>query len=70
MTHRTTFIIAHRIQTVMNANLILVMDNGRIVQKGTHNELIGRPGIYQEIYQLQARIEDELEEELETVGKT
>ncbi len=67
MAQRTTFIIAHRIQTVMNADLILVMENGRIVQKGTHETLSGVPGIYQEIYQLQARIEDELEQELEVI---
>ncbi len=65
MAERTTFIIAHRIQTVMNADLILVLDGGRIVQKGTHRELVGRPGVYREIYELQARIEDELEQELQ-----
>jgi len=67
MAERTTFIIAHRIQTVMNADLILVLDGGRIVQKGTHEELVGRPGVYREIYELQARIEDELEQELQMV---
>lgn len=69
MAERTTFIIAHRIQTVMSADLILVLDHGRIVQHGSHEELVGRPGIYQEIYELQARIEDELEQELEVVTK-
>lgn len=67
MAERTTFIIAHRIQTVMNADLILVLDGGRIVQKGTHEALAGRAGVYREIYELQARIEDELEEELQVV---
>ena len=58
---RTTFIIAHRIQSVMNADLILVLDQGRIVQRGTHAELMAQGGIYRRIYDLQARIEDELE---------
>lgn len=69
MAERTTFIIAHRIQTVMNADLILVLDHGRIIQHGTHEELVGRKGIYREIYDLQARIEDELEQELEVAAK-
>jgi ATP-binding cassette subfamily B protein len=61
---RTTFIIAHRIQSVMNADLILVLDRGRIVQRGTHEELMAQQGIYRRIYDMQARIEDELEKEL------
>mgnify|MGYP005848476577 CR=1 FL=1 len=61
MQGRTTFIIAHRIQSVMNADLILVLDKGRIVQRGTHEELMQQPGFYRQIYDLQARIESELE---------
>ena len=68
MENRTTFIIAHRIQSVMVADMILVLDKGRIVQKGSHKELIEQPGIYKEIYELQARIEDELEQELAEVS--
>jgi ATP-binding cassette subfamily B protein len=64
MQGRTTFIIAHRIQSVMNADLILVLDKGRIVQRGTHAELMGQPGSYRQIYELQARIEEELEREI------
>ncbi len=67
MEARTTFVIAHRIQTVMIADLILVMDKGRIVQRGTHEELVEQPGIYRQIYDVQARIEDELEKELSGV---
>jgi ATP-binding cassette subfamily B protein len=61
---RTTFIIAHRIQSVMNADLILVMDKGRIIQKGTHEELITQEGMYRKIYDLQTRIDEELELEI------
>lgn len=60
--HRTTFIIAHRIQTVMKADKILVLDKGRIIQQGTHRELLGREGIYRQIYNLQARVEDDVVE--------
>ncbi len=67
MRGRTTFIIAHRIQSLMNADLILVLDHGRIVQRGTHEELMAQPGIYRRIYDMQARIETELEKELALV---
>jgi ATP-binding cassette subfamily B protein len=64
MRNRTTFIIAHRIQSVMTADLILVLDKGRIVQRGTHDELVAQPGTYQQVYDLQARTELELEREI------
>jgi ATP-binding cassette subfamily B protein len=67
MEGRTTFIIAHRIGSVMNADLILVLDKGRIVQRGSHQELLAQPGFYRRIYDLQARIESELEEEIARV---
>jgi ATP-binding cassette subfamily B protein len=58
---RTTFVIAHRIQTVMRADQILVLDRGRIVQQGRHAELMAQDGIYRRIYDLQAGIEQEIE---------
>jgi ATP-binding cassette subfamily B protein len=68
MQGRTSFIIAHRIQSVMIADLILVLDKGRIVQHGTHSQLMAQPdGIYRRIYDMQSRIEDELEKELASV---
>lgn len=60
---RTTFVIAHRIQTVMRADLILVLDQGRVVQRGRHSELMAQDGIYRRIYNLQASIEQEIEAE-------
>ncbi|MCJ7709182.1 MAG: ABC transporter ATP-binding protein, partial [Anaerolineales bacterium] len=64
---RTTFIIAHRIQSVMQADLILVLDHGRIVQRGTHQELVSQSGIYRQIFDVQARIEAEVEKEVASV---
>ncbi len=64
MAGRTTFIIAHRIQSVMAADQILVLDKGQIVQRGTHETLVAQPGYYRQIFELQARIEDELQQEL------
>lgn len=61
---RTSFIIAHRIQSVMNADMIVVLDKGRIVQQGAHAELMEQDGIYRQIYDLQTRIEDELSKDL------
>jgi len=68
MENRTTFIIAHRIQSIMTADLILVLENGRVTQKGKHADLVKRPGIYQQIYNMQTRIETELDEELSNAG--
>lgn len=67
MQNRTTFIIAHRIQSVADADLILVMDKGRIIQQGIHTHLINEEGVYREIFKIQTRIEDELKKELENV---
>jgi ATP-binding cassette subfamily B protein len=64
MQDRTTFIIAHRIQSVMNADQILVLENGRITQRGTHRELVRQEGLYKQIYELQAKIESEVEREV------
>jgi len=69
MENRTTFIIAHRIQSVMIADLILVLDKGEVIQRGTHEELVSQmDGMYRRIYDIQTRIDDELEEEISRVN--
>ncbi|PKN87890.1 MAG: ABC transporter ATP-binding protein [Chloroflexi bacterium HGW-Chloroflexi-8] len=67
MENRTTFIIAHRIQSILNADLILVLDKGKIVQHGNHEQLMEQTGIYRDIYNIQTRIEQELEKEISHV---
>jgi len=68
MRGRTSFVIAHRIHTVMDADLILVLDKGKVVQAGSHEALLAQPGIYRQIYEVQTRIELELEREIANVG--
>jgi subfamily B ATP-binding cassette protein MsbA len=62
MRGRTTFVIAHRLATVRRADMILVMDGGRIVERGTHGELLAKGGRYAQIHDLQlqsSRIADQ-----------
>ncbi|TAK53879.1 MAG: ATP-binding cassette domain-containing protein, partial [Bacteroidetes bacterium] len=60
MKNRTSIIISHRISTVKDADMIVVLDKGAIVEQGTHEELLARPGIYSELYEKQL-LEQELE---------
>lgn len=68
MQGRTTFIIAHRIQSILSADLILVLDRGRIIQIGKHEDLIQQDGMYRKVYDIQTRIEAELEKEIANVN--
>lgn len=56
----TKFIISHRITTISEADLILVLENGEIVQTGTHEQLTKQPGLYQRIWQIQNKLEAEI----------
>jgi len=67
MEGRTTFVIAHRLSTVRRADLIVVMDKGQIVQRGTHDELLHEGGLYQEIYDLQLVGHATFSEEMEAL---
>jgi subfamily B ATP-binding cassette protein MsbA len=53
MLNRTTFVIAHRLSTVMHADKIVVLEDGRIVQIGRHQELLQQGGLYQKLYEMQ-----------------
>ena len=64
MRGRTTFIIAHRLATVRRADLILVMEQGQIVERGTHVELLKAGGLYRQIYELQLRDQEKSEERI------
>ena len=53
MEGRTSFIVAHRLSTIQNADIILVMRNGHIVEQGSHQQLLQKNGFYAEIYNAQ-----------------
>lgn len=60
MVGRTTFVIAQRLRTLKQADVILVLADGRIVQRGTHDELVAQPGLYRRIYDLQLREQEDV----------
>ena len=59
MNGRTTFVIAHRLANLKRANQILVLQEGQIAERGTHQELLGKQGIYADIYEIQLRDQEE-----------
>jgi ATP-binding cassette subfamily B protein len=70
MQGRTTFVIAHRLSTVRRADLILVMENGQIIERGTHRDLLEQDGLYREIYDLQLRDQEKFHEEVQALEFT
>jgi ATP-binding cassette subfamily B protein len=64
MRDRTTFVIAQRLSTVKRADLILVLAEGQIVQRGKHAELVEQPGLYREIYDLQLKDQEQFQREM------
>jgi len=52
---RTTLVIAHRLSTIVDADQIVVLENGQVIESGRHAELLGRRGRYSELWELQAR---------------
>src|SRR5207302_1560237 len=67
MTGKTSIVIAHRLATVRRADIIFVIDQGRIVEQGTHEELLDSGGLYSRLYELQFRGEEASPRELVTV---
>lgn len=59
MKGRTSFVIAHRLSTIRNADLILVIQNGDIVEQGTHESLMEQKGFYEKLYNSQFQEEEE-----------
>ena len=55
MIGRTSFVIAHRLSTIKNADKILVLEHGALVETGTHDELLAQNGLYAHLYQIQYR---------------
>ena len=52
---RTAFVIAHRLNTVQSADQIIVLENGQVLERGTHEDLLGRGGAYAALYERQAQ---------------
>ena len=64
----TTFIISHRITTLCEADQILVLEHGKLVQQGTHAQLLAQEGLYQRIARIQNALEEDLAKEMDAQG--
>ena len=71
MVGRTSFVIAHRLSTIKNADQILVLHEGVIAEKGTHDELMAKGGLYYELYTMSAKVAEaeQIEKEAESEGE-
>ncbi len=66
---QTTIVIAHRLSTLMDADRILVLEGGRVVQQGNHIELVRKPGMYRRIWEIQNALEDELQRDIHVAAE-
>jgi len=64
----TTLIVAHRLSTLTHADKILVLDHGRIIQQGTHKDLVNQEGLYKRLWRIQTSLEEDLSVEFQAVG--
>jgi ATP-binding cassette subfamily B protein len=69
MAGRTTFVIAQRLRTLKQADTILVLDRGYLVQRGTHDELVEQPGLYRRVYDLQLRDQEDFMRGMTPAGR-
>ncbi len=65
---RTSFVIAHRLSTIRNADLLLVLDEGDVVERGTHDELLAKKGFYYNLYMSQFRRDPQFRDALSGNG--